>query len=167
MAGEKFRLKLPELKLGEEGSRARLYVLLAILVLVSAGAIWVNFFLNKEELDEVSRPETGVELEIADLEKEVTDLLPQLERREGSDQEGEQEHASPSNDPFSMPMELVGVITGAGNDLAIIKARQTTYIATIGERIAYNWEVVEINRDSVRLKDDGNEIIIEFSNWEQ
>ena len=163
MAVTKFSLKLPEFNKGGEGSKSRLYILLGILAVLSVVAVVVNFWLVVP--DEPEPPPSGLagELNPGDLNQEIAQLLPQLERQDDETIEVEEGAITWEEiDPFALPMELMGVVTGGKKDLAIIKARQTTYIASKGERIAGSWELVEINRHSVRLKSDTEEILIEL-----
>jgi hypothetical protein len=160
VAEPKLRLKLPEFIQEGEGSKTRLYVLLAILAVVSVVAIVVNLGLSINE----EPPPKGIagEIEPGDLNREIAQLLPQLARQEDEVLEEKNTFNWEEVDPFALPMELVGIVTGGNRDLAIIKARHTTYIASQGEKIADTWEVVEINRDSVRLKGDTEEIVVEL-----
>ncbi|HHW06216.1 MAG TPA: hypothetical protein GXX34_01565 [Clostridia bacterium] len=159
MADPKFRLKLPEIKReGQTGSKTRLYVLLGILAVVSVAAVVVNISLLGP--GEPGPPNVSGDLKPEDLEREIASLLPQTSRQEeqGAGELGT--NSAGDVDPFALPMELQGVITGGKKDLAIIKARQTTYIVSTGEQIAGSWELVEISRDAVRLKNGSEEIVI-------
>lgn len=163
MAETKFRLKLPEFKTGGEGSKTRIYILLGVLAVLSMVAVVVNFWLLAPGEPDPPPSRVSGELNPEDINQEIAQLLPQTERQD--DETAEEEEIAVTweeVDPFALPMELMGVVTGGKKDLAIIKARQTTYIASKGERIAGSWELVEINRHSVRLKSDTEEILIEL-----
>lgn len=159
MAETKFRLKLPEFKKEGEENKTRLYILLGVLAVVSVVAVIVNLGLGPPGETE-SPPGFSGDLNPEDLEREIANLLPQVTRQEDETLEEPGLVNGEEMDPFALPMELQGIITGGKKDLAIIKARQTTYIVSTGEQIAGSWELMEINRDSVRLKNGTEEIVI-------
>lgn len=163
MAETKFQLKMPEFKPGEKGNKTRLYILIGILGVLVIIAVSLNFSLKKAPFPEV--PKGDPEQEMAALNKDLVQVLPQLERNDpfqADEGEADKDWLKIA-DPFALPVELVGLIFGGrGGDLAIIKARKTTYIAGIGEKIAGAWEVMEINQNSVRLKSEIKEIVVEL-----
>lgn len=132
--------------------------MLAVLGVLAIVAVAVNLGLNAPTGQQPPAPSADIKPE--DLNKEIAQLLPQLERENDVPETEENTSLWDGIDPFAMPMALVGVVVGGNKDLAIIEARHTTYIASQGETVAGIWEVVEINRDTVRLKSDNQEIVI-------
>lgn len=120
----------------------------------------VNLILLGTSGEPEPAPALSGELQAEDLEGEIATLLPQVTRQDDDVSQEPEPGYEDELDPFAPPMELLGVITGGKKDLAIIKARQTTYIVSTGEQIAGGWELVEINRTSVRLKNGTEEVVI-------
>jgi hypothetical protein len=156
------KLNLPDADTGKAGNKKRLYILLAVLGIVSVIAVIVNFSLFKARQADSPVAQTG---EIPPgVTDELAEVLPQLERIESVLGSPEKETPPVGIDPFALPIELQGIVTGGpGEDLAIIKARQTTYIVGPGDKIAGDWEVAAINRNSVQLNREEKEIVLELA----
>lgn len=66
-------------------------------------------------------------------------------------------------DPFGGGMILRGIIAGGGDDLAVIEAGTTAYVVGKGAKVAGDWTVAEINSDTVLLKAEKKELLLEFN----
>ncbi|HHY60739.1 MAG TPA: hypothetical protein GX504_08980 [Clostridia bacterium] len=161
MAEPKFSIRLPQLQgVLEGGSNTRLYVLLGILAVLSVVAVVVNLSLFRTSGELATPAALPGEQAVEDLPEETASLLPQLTRQEEESVAGLGSAYVEGIDPFALPMELHGVVTGGKKDVAIVKARHTTYIVSTGEQVAGGWELVEIKRDSVRLSNGAEEIVL-------
>lgn len=150
--------KFPKISFPEKGNRTRLYLLLALLLVVCLAAVAVQIFLGPGATPEPTA--TG----FREPPDEVAEILPQLKRLETEQSPDDRQDFSAVWSPFSSPMEVQGIITGGrGGDLAIIRANSASYIVSVGETVAGVWEVQEINRNSVRLTRENEEIVIELT----
>lgn len=83
------------------------------------------------------------------------EVLPQLERMET---EGKLQPF----DPFAAPPQLVGVLAGGGEAIAIIEAGGNTYIVKTGELVAGLWKVTEIQRDQAVIVLEETETVLQL-----
>ncbi len=140
--------------------KLRLYILIGVLLTLILVAFGIRFFLQGSTQTPVIPGIPG--LTEQQLQDELAQILPQLERQEGGQLTPSQDYLEAVVDPFSAPIELLGVIKGE-QDLAIIKAQQVSYILAIGDKIADTWELTEINRDYIVLNNETREITIAFA----
>ena len=130
------------------------------VLLVAAGAV---FFLtgiwrgpdsalpgDEQEQDAVSPGEEEV-----DKDDQHTEMLPQTTREEDEDRK--------IRDPFGEPAVLLGLISGGqGEDLAIIQASDTTYVASPGDIIDDYWTLSKIDGRRVVLEAEDEAYNLEF-----
>lgn len=143
-----------------EKSKLRLYILSGVLFALILVAIGTNYYFKKQQASDllVNLPD----LNGKQIKEDLVQILPQLQRNEDPDSVSQLDYFKNISDPFSTPVELLGIITGE-QDLVIIKAQQVSYILALGDKIADAWELTQINRSSVTLKNDTKEIIVELS----
>lgn len=143
-----------------KGNKTRLYILIGILFVLIIAAIGINLALQKTTQTD-SAPQVP-NLTAQQMEKDLVQILPQLERKEEGNLAEQKDYLNGVLDPFSIPMELLGIITGE-SDLVILKAQQVSYILSLGDKIADTWELTQINRNSIVLKNGTKEIIVELA----
>lgn len=118
-----------------------------------------------------TKPQPQADLELSDdalpvnsedEEDEDGEILPQTERlRE------EEIGQTRSRDPFSSPPELQGLISGGGGEnLAIIKTSNATYVAARGDLIEEYWTVEEVTEEKAVLSSEDEEFALIFGEEE-
>jgi len=90
--------------------------------------------------------------------------LPDLTRTIDGQKPAAEPAAQQPRDPFAGGMALKGIITGgSGGDLAVIEAGNTAYILGVDATVAGEWTVKEINKDSVIMTSQEQELRLEFN----